>query len=85
MLKHHSFLYFIEFIIIGSSFAFLLAFHLTIYHQLTVVGASLILYIIIGLLHHRMHHDISMKVVLEYILLSALVFALFVFLNISRI
>jgi hypothetical protein len=85
MLKHHSFLYFIEFGIIGSGFAFLLAFPLNFYHQLTVVGISLLLYIIVGLLHHRMHHDINMKVVLEYILLSALVFALFVFLNISRL
>jgi hypothetical protein len=85
MRKHHSLLYFIEFAIIGSAFAFLLAFPMLFYRQLLVIGLALFMYMVIGLLHHRTHHDIGMKVVLEYILLSALVFALFVLLNISRL
>ncbi len=85
MKKHHSILYFLEFGIIGSGFAILLSISMKFYSQLAVVGTILILYIIIGLLHHRAHHDICIKVVLEYILISVLIFALFVFLNISRI
>lgn len=85
MKRHHGLLYVIEFLIIGSGFAFLLTMSLPFYTQLAVITIILSIYIVVGLLHHRTHHDISIKVVLEYILISALVFALFVFLNIARL
>lgn len=85
MKRHHGLLYVIEFLIIGSGFAFLLTMSLPFYTQLAVITIILSIYIVVGLLHHRTHHDISIKVVLEYILVSALVFALFVFLNIARL
>lgn len=85
MRKNHALLYFVEFAIIGGGFALLLGFKLPIYTQFWVLGLVLLLYIIIGLVHHGKHHDVNEKVVLEYILVSALVFALFVFLNISRL
>ena len=85
MKKHHSILYFVEFIVIGIGFAFLLTASMPIYSQLFVLGSILALYVAIGLFHHNTHHDIHVKVVLEYILVSALIFALFVFLNISRL
>ena len=85
MRKNHVLLYCIEFLIIGGGFALILAVSMPFYTQLFVLSSVLSLYIVIGLLHHRTHHDISVKVVLEYILVSALIFALFVFLNITRI
>lgn len=85
MRKNHALLYLIEFLIIGGGFSLILAMPMPFYAQLFVISVILSLYIIIGLLHHRTHHDISIKVVLEYILVSALIFALFVFLNITRI
>lgn len=85
MKKNHGILYLVEFLIIGGGFALLLAGSLTMYYQLVVLGIILFLYVTIGLYHHNKHHDITMKIVLEYILISALIFALFVFLNISRI
>lgn len=85
MLKNHTLLYFIEFGIIGGGFAYLLSVKLPIYSQFLVLALLLIFYIVIGLLHHSKHRDINTKVVLEYILVSTLVFALFVFLNISRL
>lgn len=85
MRRHHGLLYIIEFLIIGSGFAFLLSIPLPFYTQLVIIFLIVCLYLVIGLLHHRTHHDISIKVVLEYILVSALVFALFIFLNIARL
>jgi len=85
MKKNHALLYLIEFLIIGGGFALILTFTLPFYTQLLIVSAILALYIVIGLMHHRTHHDINIKVVLEYILVSALIFALFIFLNIARI
>lgn len=85
MKQHHVLLYLIEFLVIGSGFAFLLTVVLPFYTQLFVISLILCLYFVIGLLHHRTHHDISMKVVLEYMLVSALIFALFIFLNIARL
>lgn len=85
MQKRHTLLYFIEFGIIGGGFAFLLGVRLPVYTQFWVLGLILVLYMVIGLFHHGKHRDINTKVVLEYILVSVLIFALFVFLNISRL
>ena len=85
MKRHHGLLYIIEFLIIGSGFAFLLTIPFPFYTQLSILLLILIIYVVTGLLHHRTHHDISIKVVLEYLLIGALVFALFIFLNIARL
>lgn len=85
MKKKHTILYLIEFAIIGSGFAFLLSYKMTFYSQMITLLSILTIYIIAGIVHHGKHHDIHPKVVLEYILVSALIFALFIFLNISRI
>lgn len=85
MKQHHSALYFMEFAIIGGGFAFLLSVPMPLYTQIIILALILFFYMVIGLSHHKSHHDIGLKVVLEYILVSALVFALFVFLNISRL
>lgn len=85
-MKHkHLILYLIEFGVIAGGFAFLLTVNMTFYYQLFLVIGILLAYIVIGIMHHGKHHDIHPKVVLEYILISALIVALFVFLNISRI
>lgn len=85
MKQRHILLYLLEFAIIGGGFAILLNFKMPFYNQLYVVFGILMIYAIIGVVHHGKHHDIHPKVVLEYILVSTLILALFVFLNISRI
>lgn len=85
MRKNHTVLYFFEFGLITAGFAFLLAVKLPLYTQSWVLALILIFYIILGIYHHGKDHDITTKVVLEYILVSALIFALFIFLNISRL
>lgn len=83
--RQHLAIYIIEFVIIGGGFSFLLAFNPPIYSQFIVMFLILTLYIGVGLFHHNRHHDMHLKVVLEYILVSAVIFALFIFLNIGRI
>ncbi len=85
MRKNHTLLYFFEFALIAGGFAFLLAVKLPLYTQSWVLALILVSYMILGLFHHGKDHDINAKVVLEYILVSALIFALFVFLNIQRL
>ena len=77
--------YIFEFMIIGSGFAFILALNPPIFTQIFILATILLIYIIFGLIQHKRHNDIHLKVVLEYILVSAIIFALFIFLNISRI
>ena len=83
--KHHVLLYFLEFGVLCLGFAFLLTVNLNFFRQIITLSVILTSYVLIGLLHHGTHHDITVKVVLEYILISALLLALFVFLNITRI
>lgn len=85
MKKKHVVLYLVEFTLLGFGFAFLLLANLAFLFQLGLLGGLLAMYAAIGLFHHNSHHDITIKVVLEYILISVLIFALFIFLNISRI
>lgn len=69
-------------LILGFFLIFLLSPNFTL--QLFVAGIMLSLYTIIGILHHKLHHALKQKVVLEYILVSAVLFAAFLFLNISK-
>lgn len=85
MKRQHTLLYVIEFFLIGGGFALLLILKLTFYNQIWMLGFILLSYIVIGIFHHGKHHDIHPKVVLEYILISALIVALFIFLNLSRL
>ena len=52
--------------------------------QLLAMGIMLSLYTVIGILHHRLHHVLKTKVVVEYILVSAVLFSAFLFLNVSK-
>lgn len=82
---HHRLIYVLEFIIVGGGFALILTYPMKFMSQVLVLAGMLLIYMTLGLLHHRNHHDIKAKIVLEYILVSALVFAIFIFVNITRI
>lgn len=81
----HLFFYFLEFLVIGSGFGLILYLDLSFTQQAFVLMGNLMVYIVVGILHHSIHNNINLKVVLEYILLSVLIFTLFVFLNISKL
>lgn len=48
------------------------------------MGLVLVLYALIGIFHHKLHHNLKGKVMVEYILVSAVIFAIFLFLNIYK-
>lgn len=85
MKKEHFVFYFLEFLLLGSGFAVILFLNLNFMQQIYVIAANLLLYIIFGVYHHSFHNNINLKVVLEYILISVLIFTLFIFINISRL
>lgn len=43
-----------------------------------IIGVCL-LYFLYGILHHHFEHDLTVKIVVEYVLVAALVVALFLF------
>ena len=42
-------------------------------------------YAIMGIFHHKLHHTLRSKIVVEYILVSVLIFACFLFLNVTKL
>lgn len=81
----HIILYILEVCLILGTFLIILTFGLTLWNEVLLLSVMLLGYIVIGILHHRTHHDIKGRVVLEYILVSILILSLYIFLNITRI
>ncbi len=81
----HSWYYFVELLVLLFGFGLLFVLGSNIQIQLTVLAIILATYIGLGVLHHKIHHDLHPKIVVEYILISVLIFAAFVFLNITRL
>lgn len=40
--------------------------------QMVVVLLTAFFYLVWGILHHRLHHDLSLKIVIEYVLIGSL-------------
>lgn len=47
--------------------------------QMMIVVATAFVYVLWGILHHLMHHDLNSKIVVEYILISAFGMAVILF------
>ena len=45
----------------------------------------LALYTLIGILHHKLHHNLRLKIVIEYAMVAILIFATYLFLNIGKL
>jgi hypothetical protein len=80
----HQLYYILELLALALGFFLVYLLSTSFILQILSITIMLCLYSIIGILHHMIHHEIKRKVVIEYILVSALVFAAFLFLNISR-
>lgn len=77
----HTIYYLLEASILGFGFLILLLLNLSFFIQIGMLLGILALYISMGLIHHRLHHDMHFKIVLEYFLISVLLFSLFLFLK----
>lgn len=60
---------------------FFIIYSLSFTYQIPALITLLLAYSIVGVTHHALRHDIHLKIVLEYIFISLLTFALFMFLK----
>lgn len=82
---NHVAYYFIELFVLLIGFFLVLMFPSQFLIQLGILFCILVAYIMIGLLHHASNHDLKRKIALEYILVSAIIFGAFLFLNAHRL
>ena len=79
----HQLYYLLELLALLLGF-FIIFFSSGFYFQILSLVVLLVLYTTIGLIHQKIHHYLRSKIVVEYILVSAVLFAAFLFLNISK-
>lgn len=75
----HDLHYVVQFLILILGFSYILFFQDRIFYRLAVCGVTLILYCAIAFFHQKIHHSLDKKIVLEYVLMSLLLFAAFFF------
>lgn len=80
--KHHGFYYFAELLVILCGFFSLYMLRGDFMLQQVTLITVLIIYALMGILHHALHHTLRIRIVVEYVIISILVFACFLFLKI---
>lgn len=80
MKKSHLNYYIIEACILGLGFFIVYSFE-SVNAQFLGLFGVILLYVIMGLVHHYLDHDMHVKIVLEYIIISVLIVSLFIFLK----
>lgn len=80
-MSRHINYYIFEAAILGLGFFAVYALSLPFTYQMFLIAGLVLLYSVMGIIHHSVKHDIHAKIVLEYILISALVFSIFLFLK----
>ncbi len=78
-LEKHINYYAVEALILGLGFFAVYLLSSSVFAQTILMVVLLFGYATMGMIHHSLKHDITVKVVLEYILISILVFSLFLF------
>lgn len=82
--RHHTY-YFLEFLTLLFGFFLVAFFANNIMLQLYILAGVLFAYFILGVFHHELHHNLKLKIVIEYFLVGLLIFSAFLFLNSSRL
>lgn len=80
MRSRHTLYYIFETVILGFGF-FVVFLSKNVYDKALALFILVMAYIVIGVVHHKMKHDINLKIVLEYVLIGALVFSVFLLLK----
>ena len=80
MQKHLNY-YIVESFILGIGFFGVYMLSGSIDTQATLLAFLILVYVIMGVVHHRLNHDIHAKIVLEYIVIGTLVFSIFLLLK----
>lgn len=81
----HGLYYILELTILLAGFylVYLLSYDFRL--QIINLAFVLLIYSLIGMWHHKSHHSLKSKIVVEYLLVSILIFACFLFLNAGKI
>lgn len=83
-IEHHTY-YFAELLMLLAGFFMMFIYSYDVSLQIILLMLTLFSYISLGFVHHKIKHTFSQKIVLEYILISALILAGFIFLNFGKI
>lgn len=81
----HQVYYLVELGVLVSGFFLIVLLSFNFLLQLMTLLIVLILYSALGIFHHKLHHALHAKIVVEYILISGVIFASFLFLTISSL
>lgn len=84
-LFHHHTFYFVELIVLLIGFFLMVLFSYDITLQFMILVLMLLFYIVMGFLHHKVNHYFNARIMVEYVLVSAVVLAAFLFLNFPRL
>lgn len=82
--EHHTY-YFVELFMLLFGFSMIFVFSYNLVMQFMILMLTLFSYITFGVIHHRVKHTFSSKIMLEYILISSLILVGFIFLNFGKI
>jgi hypothetical protein len=77
----HELYYLFELLVLIAGFYIIFLLSSSFYLQAGALVLVLIFYTILGILHHEIHHALRRKIVIEYILVSLMILAVFIFLN----
>lgn len=80
MQKHLNY-YIIETFILGLGFFGVYILSGSVQIQAVLMAFIVAMYMIMGIVHHSLMHDIHAKIVLEYIIIGSLVFSIFLLLK----
>lgn len=81
----HHFYYFAELVVLLVGFFSIYMLRFSFQLQLATLIIVLVFYVIMGIYHHATHHNLKGKIMIEYLLVSALIIAIFLFTNIGKI
>ncbi len=81
----HQFYYIFELGLLMSGFFLIFLLSYNTFLQAITLIIVLIFYSLLGIVHHKIHHALRGKIVIEYILVSTVIFAVFLFLNIAKL
>jgi len=81
----HQLYYLVELLVLLAGFYVIFLLSYSFYLQLTALILVLIFYSVLGMVHHEMHHALRRKIVIEYILISLIIFAVYIFMNSGKL
>lgn len=81
----HQLYYVIELLVLLAGFFIIFLLSYSFRLQALALVIILAAYTVLGIIHHKVHHALRAKIVVEYVLVSLVIWAVFLFLNIGKL